>query len=148
MTHQITRRPGSDSDREFLYTLLRRSLGPHVEATYGAWDEAWQREHFLASSDPRRHEILEADGEPIGCLLLEEGEPDLLRLHRIFLLPEHQNQGVGTRVMRELLSAASSQGKAVRLRVFRVSPAVRFYERLGFRRVGQTPTHVLMEHAA
>ena len=45
VTQEITRRLGSDSDREFLYVLLRRSLGPHIEATYGQWDKAWQREH-------------------------------------------------------------------------------------------------------
>ena len=39
-------------------------------------------------------------------------------------------------------------GLPVRLRVFEVNPARRFYERLGFRVVGQTDTHTLMEWTA
>ncbi len=146
MAEEITRRPGSDLDREFLYALLRRSLGPHIEATYGRWDEAWQREYFLKTTDPSKHEILESNGEAIGCLLVEE-RPQSLQLHRILLLPEHQNRGIGARVMQQLMARASSQGKAFRLQVFRVNPAVHFYERLGFKRIGETETHFLMEHA-
>jgi GNAT superfamily N-acetyltransferase len=147
VSHKITRRPGSASDRAFLYALLRSSLGPHIEATYGTWDEIWQRRHFLQNSDPRKHEILDLDGEAVGCLLLQE-EPECLQLHRIFLLPEYQNRGIGTQVIHELISEASSRSKPLRLRVFRISPAVRLYERLGFRHVGETQTHFLMEHAA
>jgi ribosomal protein S18 acetylase RimI-like enzyme len=46
-----------------------------------------------------------------------------------------------------LLATARDRGVPVRLQVFRESPAVRFYERLGFRRTGETETHVRMEHA-
>ena len=45
----------------------------------------------------------------------------------------------------EVLRAA---GLPVRLRVFRVNPASRLYERLGFVATGETDTHVLMEHGA
>jgi len=42
-TNEIVRRPGSEQDRELLYTLLERALGPQTERTYGPWDESWQR---------------------------------------------------------------------------------------------------------
>lgn len=147
MAGEITRRAGTEADREFLFELLKRSLGPHIRATYGAWNEAWQRRRFLETSDPTAHEIVESEGAAIGCLLVEESV-GAVALHRVFLLPEHQNRGIGTELVSELLRAASRRGKPVRLRVFRVSPAVRLYERLGFRRVGLTDTHLLMEHPA
>ena len=50
--------------------------------------------------------------------------------------------------MRQLMAGALAQGRSVQLQVFRVSPAVRFYERLGFKHVSQTPTHFIMEHVA
>lgn len=138
-----SRRPATADDRDFLYELIRRSLGPHVEATYGAWDDGWQRQHFQETTDPATHEIVERDGCSIGCLCVEEGESEL-ELQRILLLPEHQNQGIGAALMRSVLDAAARSGKSVRLQVFRVSPAIRFYERLGFRRIAETATHVVM----
>ena len=144
---ETTRRSGRVSDRDFLYHLLVRALRPHIEATYGPWDEQWQRARFLETTEPARHEIIEVAGEPIGAMLVEERD-QCLELHRILLLPEYQSQGIGGRLMRDLLSEAARGGRAVRLQVFRVSPAVRFYERLGFARVGETETHVTMEHSA
>lgn len=139
----IRLRPGVEGDRERLYTLLRRALGPHVEAIYGPWDDAWQRRRFDETTDPTAHEIVEQGGEAVGCLLAES-TPEALVLHRIFLLPEVQGRGLGSRLVRELQAGA----QVIRLQVFRESPAVRFYERLGFRRLGETDTHVRMEWGA
>ncbi len=144
---EITLRPGCEADREFLYDLLKRALGPHIEATYGPWDESWQRSHFLATTIPTAHEIIESQGSPIGCLLLEE-RPESLELHRILILPEHQNRGIGASLVREILSAAVRKNKSLRLQVFRVNhPGIRFYQRLGFQSLGETETHLIMEHA-
>ncbi len=143
----ITRRQASESDRELLYDLLKRALGPHIEATYGPWDEGWQRQNFSETTDPAAHEIVELNGEPIGCLLVTK-HADYIELDRVFVLPEHQNCGIGAGLVREVLDAAVRDGKVVRLQVFRMNPAVRLYERLGFVRVGETETHVIMSHAA
>jgi ribosomal protein S18 acetylase RimI-like enzyme len=59
--------------------------------------------------------------------------------------PEHQGKGIGTRLISEVLQDAHSRGLAVRLRVLKVNPAQRLYERLGFAVVGETETHHLME---
>lgn len=141
---QPSRRAGTEADRAFLWALLRDALGPHVEATYGAWDEDWQRAHFEQTTDPAAHEIVELEGERIGCLRLERFA-DHLALHRILLRPEHQGCGLGAVLVEQVLAAARRAGLPVRLRVFRVSPAVRFYERLGFARVGETDTHFVYE---
>jgi ribosomal protein S18 acetylase RimI-like enzyme len=143
---RIARRPGRESDRAFLHALHRRALGPWIEATYGPWDEDWQREHFRRTTRPEAHEILEHDGEPIGCVLVSD-RGSHLELERIELLPEHQGRGIGAEMVGSLLATARDRGVPVRLQVFRESPAVRFYERLGFRRTGETETHVRMEHA-
>jgi len=143
---EIVRRPGCEADREFLYELLARALGPHIEAAYGAWDEGWQRRHFLETTVPSAHEIVESRGTPIGCLLVEE-TPQLLEVHRIFILPEHQGRGIGARLMREILAAATRESKCVRVQVLRVNHAgIRFYERLGFQRRGETATHLILDH--
>ncbi|MCI0636496.1 MAG: GNAT family N-acetyltransferase [Actinobacteria bacterium] len=146
MTDQIALRVAANEDLEFLFALLRASLGPYVEQTFGPWDDEDQRARFFASTDPATHRVIELDGRPVGCLAVR-WLADEVRLDRIFLLPAHQSRGIGTHLVREVVAQACAAGLPVRLRVFRVNPARRLYERLGFATTGETETHVLMEHA-
>jgi len=140
---EFVRRPGTQADAEFLFDCMKGALGPYVIATYGVWDERWQRDHFTRTTDPEAHEILEIAGSPVGCVLVQEDEA-YVDLHRVLLLPPFQSRGIGTRVVRQVLSSARSRGKQTRLQVFRVNPARRLYERLGFAVVSQTKTHYIM----
>ena len=72
-------------------------------------------------------------------------QSDEIRLFRVFLLPSVQNRGIGTRLVRDLLDEAAAAGLPLRLRVLRVNPARRLYERLGFVLSGETETHFTME---
>jgi GNAT superfamily N-acetyltransferase len=145
VARDIALRDATGDDLEFLFSLLRESLGPYVVRTFGPWDDAEQRARFLAATDPATHRIVELDGRPIGCLAVRRLR-DEVRLHRVLLLPEWQDQGIGTRLVRDVVAEARAEGLPVRLRVFRVNPARRLYERLGFVATGETGTHVLMEH--
>jgi GNAT superfamily N-acetyltransferase len=148
VSEAITFRTARDEDLEFLFELLKASLGPYVEQTFGPWQDDEQRARFLATTKPQTHEIVELDGRRIGCLKVER-RPEEITLQRIFLLPELQSRGIGARLVRGLLDEARSAGLPLRLRVFTVNrPAQRFYQRLGFTVTGETDTHVLMEHAA
>ena len=142
----IARRPATAADLEFLYRLMRESLGPYVVQTYGPWDEAERRDRFFRETNLETHEVVELDGEPVGCLCTSSS-PDSVRLHRVFLLPAVQGRGIGTGLVCEVLAAARASGRPVRLRVLRVNPARRLYERLGFEVTGESETHYLMEHA-
>lgn len=143
----IARRPATRADLEFLYRLMRESLGPYVVETYGPWDEAAQCERFLRETLVETHEVVELDGEPVGCLCTSSWR-DALKLHRVFLLPAAQGRGIGTQLVREVLAAGHATGRPVRLRVLRVNPARRLYERLGFKVTSESATHFEMEHPA
>ena len=142
----VTLRDATAEDLEFLFSLLRVALGPYVVQTFGSWDDAEQRARFFAATDPTTHRV-EQGGRPVGCLAVRR-LPDEVRLNRVLLLPEWQNRGIGTQLVREVVAQARAAGLPVRLRVFRVNPARRLYERLGFVATGETDTHVLMEHTA
>jgi GNAT superfamily N-acetyltransferase len=139
----ISLRTGTAADLEFLYDLLKVALGPYVEQTYGAWDDAAQRRRFAARTRPESHQIVELGGRPVGCLFVQR-TPEAVKLNRVFLLPEIQRRGIGTRLVRRVMREARSEGLPVTLRVLKVNPARRLYERLGFDVVGETETHVLM----
>jgi ribosomal protein S18 acetylase RimI-like enzyme len=44
-----------------------------------------------------------------------------------------QGQGIGTHVLRPLPASAKHQSKVLTLAVMKINPAIRLYERLGFR---------------
>jgi ribosomal protein S18 acetylase RimI-like enzyme len=75
--------------------------------------------------------IILKDEVPVGVMTVDRKDREI-RLVDIAILPEHQNAGIGTVVMSELISAAEAAALPITLHVLMTSPAVRFYERLGF----------------
>ncbi len=122
-------RPATSEDTEFCYTLHQRALGPVIAEVFGDWDDPVQRAFHLAWFDPRRLRIIQDPvGEPIGVLDVQD-QADHIYLARIQLLPEYQNRGVGTALLRGLLS----DGRPIRLHVFTANTrACQLFERLGF----------------
>lgn len=89
------------------------AVGPAHNEPIGA---AWLREFTDANA---------------GYGFLVESVPELA----VSVLPSHIGQGIGTLVLRRLLDAAARKYRAVSLNVRQSSPAVRLYERLGFRKI-------------
>jgi ribosomal protein S18 acetylase RimI-like enzyme len=58
--------------------------------------------------------------------------------------PGHRAQGIGTRLLRAALDEAEQRFPAVSLSVTAINPAVRLYDRTGFKRVGEQFGTVLM----
>jgi GNAT superfamily N-acetyltransferase len=106
------------------------------------WDDnqkqAFIRMQFLARerSQPRvDNKIILLNGRPVGRMLVDRTETPMV-LRDIALLTEYRNAGIGSRLIQELITEAASAGKSIRLHVVASSPAVRLYERLGFRSSG------------
>jgi len=141
--YELRLRPGTEADLPFLRRVHREAMRPHVEATWGTWDDAAQYKRFLESTDPCAHDIVERDGVAIGCRWVRE-HPGEWELVRIYLLASAQGQGVGTELIGRLCADARAAGKVVRLRVLRTNPAQRLYRRLGFAISGETESHLEM----
>ncbi len=137
-------RSASSDDLEFLRTVHREAMRPHVERAWGAWDEASQRDRFTRSTDPSTHQVIEVAGAAVGCQWIRR-HADSIELVRLYLLPHAQNKGIGTLLVRRLLDEAREAGQPVRLRVLKVNPARDLYRRLGFTVTGETDTHYQME---
>ena len=63
----------------------------------------------------------------------------------ISLQPEFCNRGIGTTLLRELQSEAAAAGKPLRIHVERFNPALRLYERLGFRQIEDKGVYLFLE---
>lgn len=150
---QTTLRPATPADLAFLrrvYAATRQEelrwlpwtpeqKAAFVDMQFGAQDRHY-REHY-----PEAHFlVVEVADCPVGRLYLHDGA-DECRLLDITLLPEFRGQGVGTALLRMVLTRAAGEGKAVRLHVEGFNPALRLYERLGFVQLEERGVYRFME---
>lgn len=122
-------RPAVNTDEDFLWSLKVATLKPYIEKLYG-WDEDHARSVMCKMM--HKADIILVDGEPAGVLKVVV-ENDFVELSEIGLVPEHQGQGLGTRIIQDVLDFADQQSLDVELQVFSINPASRLYERLGFK---------------
>jgi GNAT superfamily N-acetyltransferase len=72
------------------------------------------------------------DDADIGWLQ-SRAEGDTIFLAQIFVERRFQGRGIGTTVIQRLIADAADAGQAVSLGVVKTNPALRLYQRLGFR---------------
>jgi ribosomal protein S18 acetylase RimI-like enzyme len=76
--------------------------------------------------------IITLDGTDIGWLQ-SFVKDDALFLGQLFVDGALRRQGIGTKVVKGLIEEAARAGRAITLGVVKTNPALRLYERLGFR---------------
>ena len=116
----------------------------YVEQIWGSFSEEYNRKDIARSIASGIYSIIEWEGQDIGALAVER-HPTHIQLTQIFIVPSHQNRGIGTALIRELAREAKESRKPLRLLVLSVNPARRLYEREGFRVTSVTPERVFME---
>ncbi len=149
----VRRRPIRDEDLEFLLALYASTRDEELALT--DWSEetkqAFLRQQFEAQ---HRHyaerypgaelALLIAGDEPIGRLYVARWEREI-RLMDIALVPAWRGRGLGGRLLRELQAEAEATRRKLSVHVEIFNPARRLYERLGFRKVGETGPYWLLE---
>jgi ribosomal protein S18 acetylase RimI-like enzyme len=139
MENGILLRPAAPADDEFLFSLFRAARselaalpgGESVLAPLLRMQFRAQSLQYEASFPQAVHRIVMEQGKAVGRLLVASS-PNEVRLVDIALLPEARNRGIGTRLVSSLMADAAAMGRPLRLQVWKHSPAVRFYQRLGF----------------
>jgi GNAT superfamily N-acetyltransferase len=136
-------RPAVEADFEFVCTVTEAAMRGYIEQTWGPWDPSRQRDNARKSFSAGICQNISIQGQAAGILAVETHDTHL-QLEKIFLLPEFQSKRIGTFLVKNLVARAASEGKPVRLRVLRVNPARRLYERLGFTVTDMTAERVYM----
>ena len=103
--------------------------------------------HYRTHYSSAQFLIIEKGDQPIGRLTIDR-RPDDIRIVDIALIPEYRGRGIGTTFLRELLSEAEASSKSVSIHVEHFNPAMRLYDRLGFRRIDSHGVYHLMEWRA
>ncbi len=152
----LSLRPITPEDDPFLCRLFASTRAEELAIT--GWSEeqkdAFCRMQFDAqSAHYRTHyadtsfDIIERDGVAAGRLLVWRSGKEILIVD-ISLQPEHRGAGIGTKFLRELQDEARAAGKSLTIHVERYNPALRLYERLGFKTVEEQEVYLLMEWIA
>jgi len=132
----IALRRATSADSEFCFQLHKAAMGDYVAAIWG-WDDPVQRGFHVRAFDPRRWQIITANGADVGMLDVER-RPDEIYLARIEIHPDYQGRGFGTRLIRALLEEAGQRGQDLVLDVLAVNQrAQALYRRVGLAEVAR-----------
>ena len=125
----IEQRQATAADLPYLLALRRATMEPHLHASGADTSEDAHRTRILHGFEHAC--ILERNGAPVGLLKLHRSEHawDLLQIQ---LDPSLHGQGLGRRILDEILADADAARVPVTLGVLKANPARRLYERLGF----------------
>lgn len=133
---RLRRRAANTGDEPWLrqFFALLRGLDPALIALCPALlEQQWQLQQcaFASHYPGARTDLILLEGDPIGLVTLHEGAT-AIRILELGLDPRHRGQGLGERLLAEIIREADARDQAVELAVMRHNPALRLYQRLGF----------------
>ena len=141
---RLTTRPATDSDAAFARETHHSAYRDVVMAQYGAWDDADQDRYFEDNWREAKFDILLSDDTPCGYAAVEYRADDV-HVRELVIHPKWQGRGIGTAFLKQVMESAAQKGLPVRLGTQHRNRALKLYQRLGFREIGRTETHVLLE---
>ena len=115
-----------------------------VEKINDVWDDNFQREYFNQKWKKAVYQIIEKDHISIGTIWMEYG-PDQHTLKEIQILPEFQNRGIGTDLIKSEIMLARKANMPIRLRLLKDNPSYSLYKRLGFKTYKEDGNYLYME---
>jgi len=153
MDRPIRLRPEAPEDAAFLLRLYASTRADEMKLV--PWSDS-QKEAFLGMQfhaqtahyhqyyPDASYDVILHEGQAVGRLCVHCSQ-DAILLIDIALLPEHRGHGIGGRLLNDILSQATAQGKRVQIYVERENPAMRLYIRLGFKKVEDKGIYYFME---
>ena len=157
MIKNITLRPVTESDEEFLLAVYASTRAEEMERVPWTAEQkdafvrmqfAAQKSHYATEYPRASHDVICADGTPVGRIYLDR---DAGRLHilDITVLPQHRNAGIGSFLLRQLLQEAAGSSKPVNIYVENFNPSLRLFKRLGFQVAEENGFQLLLKwHSA
>ena len=127
---QIMLRPARTQDFDFCEALYFAGMENIIRELN--LDRVAQSASFRQLWELTQVRIIVVDGADVGWLQSTK-QGDSLFLAQLFISASFQRRGIGTEVMHRLIAEAARARQAVTLGVVKINPALRLYERMGFR---------------
>ncbi|MGY6277968.1 N-acetyltransferase family protein [Methylomonas sp. MgM2] len=130
-------RKATAMDREAIFELYRQIMHDYIAEIWG-WNEDWQTNDFAAHFNPEGITLVYEGKQLVGYAHIDNNK-DHIFLRMLAIHRNHQRNGIGTHLLLRLITSGQEQSKTVSLEVFKINmEAKRFYERLGFKVVGES----------
>jgi len=130
--------------RDYSFALALYLDGAEVHLTkIGRWDRGRLTAQFRRGYRQVQARIICAEGRDIGWMQVAE-LAGRLHLRQLHLVAPFRGNGVGTRLISEVLKRGAALGKPVTLDVLHGNPARSLYLRLGFKQIGQDADKIQM----
>jgi ribosomal protein S18 acetylase RimI-like enzyme len=142
----VTLRAVTDGDEAFLiktYTSVRAD-----ELAQVPWSQE-QREafikmqfdaqllHYKTHNPNATYEIILLDTHAIGRLYVARRDQEI-RILDLTILPEHRNRGIGTSLLKNLMTECVDADKPLTIYVENYNPSYRLFQRLGFNTIDES----------
>ena len=139
--------PADDSDRDYFENLSELVYRDLLERQVGNWDADRERNKFNQKWQEHNFQKVYLSGELIGGFWVQEFE-SYHQLREIQIHPNYQNQGIGTKILLDLIEQCSRKKVEFRLRVLKLNPSVTLYQRLGFKVLGENEHQYFMVYTS
>ena len=139
----VTLTSATDDDRDFSYQVKRAAEGDYIAAIWG-WDDEVQRAFHARAWEGRHPDVIRYNGQRIGTLFARE-EEDGLHIRQFFILPEWQSKGIGSFLLRRILTKADRKGLVAKCAFLKGNRVKSLYKRFGFHLTLQRDNYCFME---
>ncbi len=140
---RISLRPVAAGDEEFLVKVYASTRADELARV--PWSEAQraafvrmqfdaQQLHYRTHNPAATHDVILLDGRAIGRLYVARRR-DEIRILDITILPERRGGGVGTALVRDLMTEAARAALPLNIYVESYNRSRGLFERLGFEKV-------------
>ena len=128
MNYQIA--PASETDKELLAEVRVASMKESLE-NIGRFDPKIARNRFLDSYIEADTKKIIMDNKVVGFYVIRN-KSDHVHLDHLYILPEYQGAGLGTKIIGLVKSKAQENCLPIRLCALRDSRSNEFYKKHGF----------------
>jgi len=119
--------------------LERGEKQAFLEMQFDAQHTFYQEQFFQA-----KFQIALLNRKATGLLYVER-RADEIRIIDMALLTAYRRQGIGSALFEDIFAQGEQAGLPVRIHVEHFNPALGLYQRLGFKKIGDTGVYFLME---
>jgi ribosomal protein S18 acetylase RimI-like enzyme len=106
-----------------------------------------QQKHYRAYFPHATHEMILAEGQPVGRLYVDRRETEI-RILDVTLLPQARGRGIGTQILLDLMKEADHRNQSCSIYVESFNRSLGLFQRLGFVKTEESGASWLMEWRA
>ena len=149
-------RPVQETDEALLLKIYASSRADEMALV--PWDAAQkqaflqmqfsaQQKHYRAYFPNAQHEIILAEGQPVGRAYVDRRATEI-RILDITILPEARGRGIGTQILQDLMKEAADADTSLSIYVDSFNRSLGLFQRLGFVKTDESGASWLMEWRA